>query len=314
LPHRGPDLLATRWRQVEDKSPATRSRWPWTWVGDDSVFKKSGPRLGLVGPWYSGQEHRVRRGIDGLLRLVVIGEGQLWIPVDVSVRRPDLLGPGRPSRDKLTWLQVMLDRTYTALQRLGLALPAPLVGAESWFGDATLRAHVAHHQCGTVVVEGQRTDVFQLSDGRRVTGHELLTRADWPWRDRLQLPGMPDVRLTATSPTYGLVTVVIVKEPGEACYDLRCQATPLTAPRLMRAWKRRSWIEHAFRTLQHLLATDACQVHGEDAYDGPLVWRLLAALVRLYTARRLLKGRVTREAIVFSLQHHWRFLTSKDLE
>jgi hypothetical protein len=44
------------------------------------------------------------------------------------------------------------------------------------------------------------------------------------------------------------------------------------------------------------------------------VWRLLAGLVRLYAARRLLKGRVTMEEIVFSLKHHWRFLTSKDLE
>ena len=42
--------------------------------------------------------------------------------------------------------------------------------------------------------------------------------------------------------------------------------------------------------------------------------RLLAGLVLRYTARRLLKGHVTMEAIVFSLKHHWRFLHSKDLE
>jgi hypothetical protein len=89
---------------------------------------------------------------------------------------------------------------------------------------------------------------------------------------------------------------------------------PLTAPHLIRAWKRRSWIEHYFRTLKHLLATEACQVQGEDAYYGHLVLRLLAGLVLLYTARRLLKGHVTMEEIVFSLKHHWRFLTSKDLE
>src|SRR6266404_298815 len=314
LPHRGQDLLASLWRQVEDKSPATRSRWPWTWVGDDSVFKKSGQHLGLVGTWYSGQEHRVRRGIDGLLRLVVIGAGTPLIPVDFRVRRPDPLGPGRPCRDKLTWLQVMLDRTYTALQRLELALPAPLVVADSWFGDSKLLAHVAHHQCGTVVVEGKRTYVFQLSDGRRVTGHELLTRADWPWRDSLQLPGMRYARLTATSLTDGPVTLVIVQEPGEAGYDLLCQATPRTAPCLIRAWKRRRWIEHAFRTLTHLLATEACQVHGEDADDGHLVWRLLAGLVLFSTTPVLFRGRVTMEEIVFSLKHHWRFLTSKDLE
>jgi hypothetical protein len=97
LQHRGQDLLATLWRQVEDKSPAARSRWQWTWVGDDSVFKKYGQQLGLVGTWYSGQEHRVRRGIDGLLRLVVIGEGKLVIPVDFTVRRPDPVGLADPA-------------------------------------------------------------------------------------------------------------------------------------------------------------------------------------------------------------------------
>jgi hypothetical protein len=314
LQHRGQDLLVTLWHQVEGRSPATRSRWQWTWVSDDSVFKKSGQQLGLVGSWYSGQEHRVRLGIDGLLLIVVIGEGKLVIPVDFTVRRPDPMGPGRPCRDKLTWLQVMLDRTWTAWQRLGLALLAPLVVADSWFGDSKWLAHVASHQRGTAVVGGKRTYVFRLPDGRRVTGQELLTQVDWPWRDSLQLPGMRYVRLTATSPTFGSVTVVIVNEPGQPRYYLLCQATPLTAPRLIRAWKRRSWIEHSFRTLKHLLAAEACQVHEEDAYYGHLVLRLLAGLVLFYTARRLFKGRVTMEAIVFSLKHHWRFLNSKDLE
>src|SRR5262245_8501394 len=55
-------------------SAATRSRWPWTWVGDDVRCKKYGAQLGLVGPWWSGQEHRVRSGIDGILLLIVMGE------------------------------------------------------------------------------------------------------------------------------------------------------------------------------------------------------------------------------------------------
>jgi hypothetical protein len=122
------------------------------------------------------------------------------------------------------------------------------------------------------------------------------------------------VRLTATSPTYGPVTVVIVDEPGQARYYRLCQATRLTAPRLIRAWKRRSWIEHHCRLLKHLLAAEACQVHGEDADYGHLVLRLLAGLVLLYTARILWKGRVTMEEIVFSLKHHWRLLNAKNLE
>jgi hypothetical protein len=58
----GLEVLIPLWRHAASKSEATRSRWQWTWVGDDSVFKKYGEQLGLVGTWWSGQEHRVLYG------------------------------------------------------------------------------------------------------------------------------------------------------------------------------------------------------------------------------------------------------------
>src|SRR5262245_13417413 len=97
----GLEVLIPLWRHVQDKSPATRSRWQWTWVADDSVFKKYGDQLGLVGHWWSGQHHRVLAGIDGLLLVVVIGDGRLVVPVDFAIRRPNPTGPGAPCRDKL---------------------------------------------------------------------------------------------------------------------------------------------------------------------------------------------------------------------
>jgi len=51
LPRRGQALLARLWQPLEDKSPATRRRWQWTWVGDDRLFKKYGQQRGLVGTW-----------------------------------------------------------------------------------------------------------------------------------------------------------------------------------------------------------------------------------------------------------------------
>jgi hypothetical protein len=95
---------------------------------------------------------------------------------------------------------------------------------------------------------------------------------------------------------------------------LLCPATTISAPRLILAWHRRSWMAHPFRMLKPLLAAEACQVQTEDAYDGHLVWRLLAGLVRLYTVHFRVKDRVTMEEIVFSLKHHWRFLTAESLE
>jgi len=100
----GLEVLAPLWRHAAGKSEATRSRWQWTWVGDDSVCKKYGEQLGLVGTWWSGQEHRVLSGIDGVLLVVVIGDGKLVVPVDFAIRRPDPTGPGAPCHDKLHWL------------------------------------------------------------------------------------------------------------------------------------------------------------------------------------------------------------------
>jgi hypothetical protein len=310
----GQDVLVRLWRHVEAKSPATRSRWQWTWVGDDTLFGKYGRQLGLVGLGWSGQEQRVRLGIDGLLLVVVIGEGKLVVPVDFAVRRPDPRGPGGPCRDKLTWLQVMLDRTWAALHRRCRRLPPPLVLADSWFGDSGLMQHVTTCQQGLLVVEGKTSYVFQLPDGRQVKGQDVLTERAWPWRESGQVPGVRYARLTVTSPTYGRVTVVVVDQPGRDRYYLLCRETAISAPRLVRAWRRRSWIEHTFRTLKHLLATEACQMQTEDGYYGHLVLRLMAGLVLLYTARVVFHGRVTMEELVFSVKHHWRFLNSERLE
>jgi len=122
--------------------------------------------------------------------IVVIGDGKLVIPVDFTVRRPDPEGPGRPCRDQLPWLPVMLDRIWAALQRRRLPLPPPLVVADSWCARSGVLAHVAFHVQGSLVVEGKPTYVFDLPDKGRVTGEAFLTQADWPWRDYLPQPGV----------------------------------------------------------------------------------------------------------------------------
>jgi hypothetical protein len=300
------------WYHVATQSLATQSRWQWTWVGDDSVFKKYGQQLGLVGTWWSGQEHRVLSGIDGVLLVVVIGEGKLVVPVDFAIRRPDPTGPGAPCRDKLHWVQGMLDSRVAAFHRRGVHLPPPIVVADSWFSDSKLMRHVATTHQGTFLVEGKSSYVFELPDGRQVKGHDLQQHRDWPWRASTQAPGVRYARLRATSPTYGAVTLIVIEEHGEQ-YDVMCLATAISGPRLIRAWKRRSWIEHCFRTLKHLLATGACQVHSEDAYYGHLVLRLMGCLVLFYTSRVVCKGRLTMEEIIFSLKHYWRFVDSEPL-
>src|SRR5262249_35642904 len=41
----GLEVLVPLWRYAASKSEATQSRWQWTWVSDDSVFKKYGEQL-----------------------------------------------------------------------------------------------------------------------------------------------------------------------------------------------------------------------------------------------------------------------------
>ena len=176
----GLEVLYRYGAHAASKSEATRSRWQWTWVGDDSVFKKYGEQLGLVGTWWSGQEHRVLSGIDGVLLVVVIGEGKLVVPVDFAIRRPDPTGPGAPCRDKLHWVQGMLDGRVAAFRRRGVELPPPMVVADSWFSDSKLMRHVARTHEGTLLVEGKSTYVFTLPDGRQVKGSDLQHPAIGP--------------------------------------------------------------------------------------------------------------------------------------
>ena len=310
----GLEVLVPLWHYAASKSAATRSRWQWTWVGDDSVFKKYGEQLDLVGTWWSGQEHRVLSGIDGVLLVVVIGDGKVVVPVDFAIRRPDPTGPGAPCRDKLHWVQVMLDGRIAALRRRGVNLPPPIVVADSWFSDSKLMRHVATTHQGTFLVEGKSIYVFELPDGRQVKGHNLQQDRDWPWRSSEQVPGVRYARLRATSPTYGAVTLIVVSEPRAEQFYVMCLDTAISGPRLIRAWKRRYWIEYCFRTLKHLLATGACQVQSEDAYYGHLVLRLIGCLVLFYTSRVVCKGRLTMEEILFSLKHYWRFVDCEALE
>ena len=198
----GHDIVASLWRHSESRSDSTRSRWQWTWVLDDSVFRKYGDKLEVVGMWWSGQHKRVVDGIDGVLLLVVMGDGKLVVPVDFAVRRPDPTGPGRRCRTKLGWAQVMLDEPLAALRRRGLNLPAPLVVADSWLSDSKLMAQVANTHQGTLLVQGKATYTFYRKDGRKGKGADLVHQEnDWPFRQSLHAPGCRYARLRAKSPT-----------------------------------------------------------------------------------------------------------------
>jgi len=301
----GLEILVSIWHHTQGKSASTHSRWQWRWIVDDSVFRKYGQQLGLVGRWYSGQFKRTVPGIDGVLLLVVIGDGKLIIPLDFAIRRPNPTGPGRRCQDKLTLTQNMLDERLAALAKRGVTLPPPMVVADSWFSDSKLMRHVAQAQQGTLLVQGKRSYTFTLEDGRKVKGSDLVKPDHWTWRPSLHAPGCRYVRLRARSRTYGQVLLVVVDKPGEKPFYLISMSLTIQVTRLIQAWNQRHWIEQMFRLLKHLLAAEACQARSEDAYYGHLVLRLMAGFVLFYTSRVIFKGHVTMEEMVFTLKHNW---------
>ena len=142
-----------------------------------------------------------------------------------------------------------------------------------------------------------------------MTGQELLHWADWPWRDCLQLPRLRYVRLTATSPTYGPVTLVTSTSRASALLPA-CQADGHGAA-------SDPGLDTAELACTPLPVAEASVGRGSlpGAWGSRLLWpSRLAALGRpgpaLYGPYALQRT-VTMEEIVFSLKHHWRFLDSK---
>src|SRR5437879_656020 len=130
--------LKVQERLERDRHQAQHAAKAFQQALDDLGVKKYGEQWGLGGTWWSGQEHRVLSGIDGVLLVVVIGDGKLVVPVDFAIRRPDPKGPGGPCQDKLHWVQTMLDGRVAAFRRRGVELPPPMVVADSWFSDSKL--------------------------------------------------------------------------------------------------------------------------------------------------------------------------------
>src|SRR3989449_11584802 len=289
----GLEMLVSIWRHTQDKSAGTHSRWPWRWIVDDSVFRKYGKQFGLVGTWYSGQFKRTVPGIDGVLLLVVIGDGKRIIPLHFAIRPPSPTGPRRRCHDKLTLTQSMLDERLAAFAKRGVTFPAPMVVADSWFSDSKFMRYIAKAHQGTLLVQGKRSYIFTLEDMRKVKGSDLVKTDNWSWQRSLHAPGCRYVRLRARSRTYGQVLLVVVDKPGEKPFYLISMSRTIQVTRLIQAWNQRHWIEQMFRILKHLLAAEACQARTEDAYSGHFFLRLMAGFFLFFTRRGVFKGHAT---------------------
>ena len=113
-----------------------------------------------MGTWWSGQEHRVLSGIDGVLLVVVVGEGKLVVPVDFAIRRPDPQGPGALVVTSSVGCRACSMGVWRLCTGAASRCPSPMVVADSWFSDSKLMRHVATTHEGTFLVEGKSTYTF----------------------------------------------------------------------------------------------------------------------------------------------------------
>lgn len=261
----GLDVWAPLWRHVAHKSPATQRRGQGTWGGDDAVCKKEGQQRRVGGHWWRGQHPRVLSGMDGLLLLVVLGDGRGGIPVDCAMRRPAPGGPGAPCRDKRRGARVRLDAWWAACARRGAGGPAPSGGADRGVSDSQLLQYGGAQHQGPLLVEGTPSSTWRVANGQQGKGSDLLHGAGWSWRQAPWEAGVASVRLRATRPTDAQVPIVLVDAPGQDRCSLLCVETTRSAPQLIRRWRRRTGMAFVLRTLQHLWAPEACQAHSEDA-------------------------------------------------
>jgi hypothetical protein len=74
--------------------------------------------------------------------------------------------------------------------------------------------HVATTHQRMFLVEGKSSYVFELPDGRQVKGQDFQQQRDWSWHHSSQIAGVRYARLRVTSPTYGMVSIIIVDAPG----------------------------------------------------------------------------------------------------
>jgi hypothetical protein len=311
----GRSILAEVLDGVPEKSSSTKSRYQVTLDIDSTVFRKFSEQMRLVGRAYSGQTDSVVLGVDVLLLVAVVGEGKLIVPMDFAIRRPDPDGPGRPCHDKMRWTEILVQSNVEWLLEHQLIEKPPLVAADSWFGSSHL-AGALEELCGAaLLVHGKAEWVFYLDDGRRLKGKELLTEPSFKRKLSPQVPKLPYQRLLATSPSFGRVVLTVVwpEDRKEPAFYLLCRDWMAKSTCLLRAWQRRSWIEWCFRVLKHLLEAGKSGVHTEEAFYGHLALRLMALTLLSYTARRRIRGEVTIEQLLWSIEEHWQCLRPKTL-
>lgn len=287
-------------------SEATKSRYRITFSFDITTLLKVGEMLGYTGMFYSGMLGRPANSIEVVVLYAVVGDGWLCLPLDLRIRKPDP-PQGHRCQTGIELAEKMLEDLHHSLLSHFRRLEGHYLVADSWFADHHLLQHA--RQIGLIpIVEGKTSFVFEGTiQGIRFQGsaEELLARPDWNWKTSSQCPGIPYVRLTLKNPSFGNVVLVLRNLPKEEKPDyLLCLVPSVTAPRLLKAYRRRPWVEAFFAVCKSTLHIEQFKFRTPGGIYGFIALRFLSFLVFDYAGRRLTHGRLGGGQIIRTLRYH----------
>jgi hypothetical protein len=287
-------------------SAAMKSRYRLTFILDITTLLKVGKMLGMTGMFYSGMLHRPAHSIEVVVLYGVVGEGWLCLPLDFRIRKPDS-SQGAPCLTGIQLAKAMLEDLHRSLTCRFLGLEGHFLIADAWF-DAHHLLRRAKQMRLLPIVQGKTSFVFEgIVQGLPFEGfaQDLLERADWRWKCSSQCPNIPYVRLLLKNPTFGKVVVVLRKLPTKAKPDyLIGLDLSLSAPRMLRAYRRRPWIEAFFEVCKATLRIEHFKFRSLGGIYAVVTLRFLAFVVFDYAGRRLSHGLLTGGQIVRTLRYH----------
>lgn len=230
-------------------SPAQRRRYRITFVWDTTTLLKVGQMLGLADLVYRSLLDRPAHRIEGVILYALVGEDFRCLPMDFALRQPDPKGSGRPGLNAIQLAEKMRINLDNALRVDGLSLKGPYLVADAWFADSESRWRLYQRDL-IPIVGGKTSFVFEGTvQGLPFQGNAepLLPRTDWHWKRSPQMPDWPYVRLSLYSRTFDFVTVTIFQRPGESAPEyVLCLDPEVSSPRILRAYRRRPWVEACF--------------------------------------------------------------------
>jgi len=297
----GTKLLVKIVKRYHQMSEATKSRNKITVEVDSTTLLKLAEELGLVSVFWSGRLKKEASSIQLIVLYGVVGKGKLLIPLDMRIRRPDPVGPGRKCKEHPQLVIEMVRDLKTRCLSKGVDVRGWFIVMDSWYCSDELIDEIS--SLGFfVIVEGKSNYVFYKEgdeNSQRYNPSDLAKVVRW--RDGLQRD-IRYARVNVISPTFGEVTLILFEDERGLRY-LITKPNVISGIRIIVAYKLRWWIEEFFKICKSYLKIEKFQMVKEEEVYGHICLRMMCFLLLCYCAKKVC--RETIQKIVRKLNRYW---------